>query len=224
MEKNKLERYEKQYRVEIDSYRESGKTDDEIYTMIRKIEKRLQISKVKNLITVLQKKPDCLSNIKALMDYRNLRVLQVYYGDEYQKAKNSGFIEYGPLETDILKNKAESLDKKRRETHNKALGNFCGLLREYRNLGVPPFHIGEYMDPHYEKNGYGDPNIRRDMTDSLFSLLNAIEDVELRELEINSVGNKDAVEQVKELRRDLNSETRGFKMRLNSDEDNVEYR
>lgn len=224
MGKNKLDKYQKQYRVEIDSLREFGKTDDEIYKFISGVEKKLQIEKVKNLITVLQKNPSSLSNIKALMDYRNLRVLQVYYGDEYQKAKDSGFIEYGPLETDILKSKAESLDKKRRETHNKALGNFCGLLRDYRALGVKPFHIGEYMDPHYEEDGYGDPNIRRDMTDSLFSLLNAIEDVELRELELESVGNKETVEQVKQLRSELNSETRGFKMRINSDDSNVDYR
>ena len=222
MEKNKLERYEKQYRVEIDSYRESGKTDDEIYKFILRAEKKLQINKVENLIKVLQKSPDSLSNIKALMDYRSLRTLQISYRDILYDYNHGINPEVGQLKIDAIQIKFNNLEMERRNVHNKALGNFCGLMRTYRQLNIPPFYIGEYMDPHYEKNNYGDPNIRRDMTDSMFSLLNAIEDVNILELQKRMEQNKEAVQVVDEMRKKLNTETRSYKIRFNSDEDDIE--
>lgn len=222
MGKNKLERYEKQYRVEIDSLREFGKTDDEIYRFIVNTERKLQFQKVENLIKVLQKSPDSLSNIKALMDYRSLRTLQISYRDILYDYNHGINPEVGQLKIDTMQIEFQELEKKRRDMHNKALGNFCGLMRTYRQLNIPPFHIGEYMDPHYEENEYGDPNIRRDMTDSMFSLLNAIEDVNIIELQKRMEQNKEAVQVVDEMRKKLNTETKSYKIRFNSDEDDVE--
>ena len=83
---------------------------------------------------------------------------------------------HGEFDKSFWETKTIELDKKRRETHNKALVSFARMVRVGRINGLPELFEGEVLteDAIYRhEDTYG--MSRQRMTDSMFDMLFAIE-------------------------------------------------
>ena len=172
----------------------------------------------------LNSNPSSMSNIKALMDYRDLRTEQAwlsYIINEMKHEPNSS-----EFKIDSCRMRVEALDKRRRETHNKALGNYAGLLRQMKIHGIPPIYTGHIMDPSKTSNNYGDPNIRNEMTESFLELLYIIEDAKIEDLRKIAEEQEISVQDLSQVKKKLEKSTHdwGVKEPLRKDDDgNIEF-
>lgn len=139
---------------------------------------------IEDIKLYLEKTPDLLADIKRIMDYRNLRTQQVYYSRLLYEYRN-----YGNLtkvsktveaarewDKSIWETKTIELDKKRRETHNRALVSFTRMVKIGRANGLPELFEGEVLteDAIYKhEDTYG--MSRERMTDAMFNMLFSIE-------------------------------------------------
>lgn len=172
--------------------------------------------KMESLVVLLNKYPDMLGNIKALIDYRSLRIEQRVYADMLQDAREG---RYGSLyKRDIMESKLEDIDRRRRRVHNKALSNFCGLMRQFTNAGMVPIYDDELMDPSKEKDGYGDHIKRLKMTDGMLGLLANIEDLSINELNLDTDEYKAGLGTFKEIYATLGKQTRDWGGRIVEDD------
>lgn len=131
----------------------------------------------------LEKSPSLLSDIKRIMDYRDLRTQQVYYAkllSEYRMQDHSWVrvcktVEYaGEWEKIKWEDKVSQLDKNRRPTHNRALSSFARIVEVGKYNGLPEIYNGKVLsiDEIYKHEGLME---RQDMTDAMFDMLFTIE-------------------------------------------------
>lgn len=160
------------------------------------------------LIRELNADPSRLANLKALMDYRDLRTLQVWYPDYINELKNDPSV--SDLEIQNCEEGVKKLDKERRDKHNKALGNFYGLVNDMKRRGIPAFYEGKLMDPSKEPGGYGDPNIRKEMTDSFLGLLYDIEELDIEDIRLSKDEYAQGISTLKSIKQNLERNTRQF--------------
>lgn len=219
----------KKYEVEISLFNQGVLKEEDLMRVIsndlKKQEKRnAEIKKaetrrkMENFIKLLKERPDVLSNIKTFYNYRRLRVeqrlLPIWIEEAKKDYENAGMLNISRMQDRVI-----SLDKERRSVHNKALGNFNGLMRDYRNCGIEPFYQGEIMDPHNQKDNYGDPDIRKSMTDAMLSFLGDIEDTNINELSIQKEDYSEALGTFSQIYKDLNTQTHDYGLRRNIVED-----
>lgn len=141
----------------------------------------------------LEKSPSLLSDIKRIMDYRDLRTQQVYYAkllSEYRMQDHSWVkvcktVEYaGEWEKGRWQDKVIQLDKDRRPTHNRALSSFARIVEVGKFNGLPEIYKGKVlsMDEIYRHEGLME---RQDMTDAMFDMLFTIENAVLSQEQEN---------------------------------------
>lgn len=225
----------KKYEFEISLYNNGTLTEEMLMQVIsndlkkqaareQQIKEEQTRRKMENFIKLLKVRPDVLSNIKTFYDYRRLRVeqrlLPIWIEEAQNDYETSGLINISRMQDRVI-----SLDKERRKVHNKALGNFNGLIREYRNCGIEPFYNGESMDPYNTKDGYGDPDVRKSMTDAILSFLGDIEDININELNINKEQYSEALGTFSQIYKDLNKQTHeyGLKRNIREDDGDLEF-
>ena len=160
------------------------------------------------LIRELNADPSRLANLKALMDYRDLRTLQVWYPDYINELKNDPSV--SDLEIQNCEEGVKKLDKDRRNKHDKALGNFYGLVNDMKRRGIPPLYEGKLMDPSKEPDKYGDRNIRKEMTDGFLGLLYDIEELNLEDIKLNKDEYAKGLSTLKTIKQNLERNTRQF--------------
>lgn len=225
----------KNYSVEYDLYKSGMLSEEKFIKLVendlQKQEKRQEAikeerikRKMTDLVKVLNKSPDMLSNIKTLMDYRELRVLQVHYAAWISELRENSDTDFSYFNLSKMEESAKDLDYRRRNVHNRALGNFVGIIREYRRNQVEQFYKGQYMDPSKQSDEYGDPNIRKEMTDAILEMLHNIEDVNINELSIATKDYKEGLGTFKIIRKELEKQTRdyGVKSTLKEDDGTIE--
>ncbi len=176
---------------------------------------------ITSLVELLHKRPELLENIKTFIDYRRLRIEQVLLPDMIEKAEND-YENSSFLNIEMMRERVYNLDKQRREKHNKALSNFCGLMREFENFGIPPIYVGEIMDPSKEKDKYGSHYIRGKMTDSMLYILSTIEDININELRIDTEKYDKGLGTFKEIYNNLNKQTHDLGVKKNLTRDDGE--
>ena len=196
---------------------ESINDDDYLATMERK-------DRVKSLVKALNMNPGLISNIKALMDYRDLRTKQAWLPNFIEELNSDPEASY--LEIDRLRETVQKLDRDRRSYHNKALGNFYGMVNYMRDRGMKYYYRGKLMDPGKESNKYCDPNIRQEMTDFFLNSLYEIEEMNLADLQ-TEYGEQfpQGVESLKKIRGDLAKSSRdyGVKTPIREDDGDIEF-
>lgn len=161
------------------------------------------------LVRELDANPRAIGNIKAMMDYRDLRTQQAWlpnYINELNEDPNASYLEIGRLRETVVR-----LDKERRSYHNKALGNFNGLVNDMKKRGINFFYRGNIMDPNKEENKYGDPNVRQEMTDFFLGCLYDVEDMSVADINRAFDGKySKGAESLKAVRSQLVQSSRGY--------------
>ena len=130
----------------------------------------------------LQADPSLLTDIYNMMKYRELRTEQVYYAhlayeyDHVDIMRQSKIVRNaGNFDRSGWAEKSIKLDKNRRATHNKALISFNSILRTGKICKLPEIYNGKTLT-NEEIVGYLRAERREEITDSMFELLNIIED------------------------------------------------
>lgn len=223
------------YKVEISLYEEGVLTKEALMQVIsndlkkqaareQQIKEEQTRKKMENFIKLLKIRPNVLSNVKTFYDYRRLRVeqrlLPIWIEEAQNDYENASFLNISRMQDRVI-----NLDKERRKTHNKALGNFNGLIRDYRLCGIEPFYNGEVMDPYNTKDNYGDPDVRKSMTDAMLSFLGDIEDININELNIDKEEYSEALGTFSQIYKDLNKQTHeyGLKRNIREDDGDLEF-
>lgn len=219
----------KKYEVEISLFNQGVLKEEALISVISKDFKKQEERNAKikeaeirrrmeNFIKLLRLRPDVLSNIKTFYNYRRIRVEQRLLPIWIEEAKND-YENASSLNISRMQDRVVSLDRQRRNVHNIALGNFNGLMRDYRNCGIEPFYQGETMDPYNTKNNYGDPDIRKSMTDAMLSFLGDIEDTNINELSIGKEDYSETIGIFSQIHKDLNTQTHDYGLKRNIVED-----
>ena len=137
--------------------------------------------RVKLLETLYTSPGDTMEWIKNIQAYRDLRCLQVILCDDLSDNDNKLWF--------------SSLDKGRRDCHNKALASFCRLVMKsspdsnrsntpvipgssfgIRDEGNGDLYAGPLMIPYEEENNYGTHDVRDAMTTGMFQFLILMEE------------------------------------------------
>lgn len=166
-------------------------TDSEVKGQLQAMlaERRSKERKRIKLLDVLYTSPETLEWIKDIQAYRDLRCLQVILAQDLSDSDNKLWW--------------SSLDKSRRDYHNKALTAFCRMTMRASpesnrsNTPVIPgssfgvrddaegdLYAGPLMIPYEEVNSYGDHDVRDSMTTGMFQLLILIEETARSDWEI----------------------------------------
>lgn len=147
----------------------------------------------KNLLDAIQKyikqDPYNMNRLKAMMDYRALRMEQAVlstYANEYKyKQWNSKFKEVrnaGEFDHSWWQYRIQVLDVKRRDVHNDALLSMIRLLEFGDKNNLPSLYGGRRLEIadvlHYNTSKH---DIRKEMTTGMFELLYNIQSSILKE-------------------------------------------
>lgn len=155
-----------------------------MYEPLTKKERNKFLMEIKDIMTYVQRSPQTLEQIKRIMDYRNLRIKQAYYAklsyqyDHQFQLKSSEVCKLvrnaGEFDRSFWKDASISLDKQRRATHNRALSGFSSMVNKGRIYGLPQIYKGRVLDEK-EIAEYSGLDIRAQMTDGMFELINVLE-------------------------------------------------
>ena len=224
----------KRFEVEIGMYERGEITKDILLKAINKtvqnddkIKKKLGTNfkrrQMEILVKVLYLHPELLDNIKKIMDYRKLRIEQVLYPNLIEEARQDA--NSGELKIDLMRQRVISLDRKRREYHNTALGNFYGIVRAVSYSDLPPIYTGKIMDISKQPDHYGDHRVREEMTDGMLGLLYNIEDTSINELNIGKEKYDEGLGTFKEIHDMLNHQNHDYGIRntLKKDDGDIEF-
>ena len=151
----------------------------------RRAKERKRVKFLETLYTT----SEAMNWVKDIQDYRDLRVLQIVLGDDLADNDNKLWF--------------SSLDKGRRECHNRALTAFCRLVLktspgtnrsntptiEGSSFGVRDesegdLFAGPLMIPYEEANNYGTHDVRDAMTTGMFQFLILIEETDRSDWDI----------------------------------------
>lgn len=145
---------------------------------------------IDDIRTYLEKSPRLLSEIKRVMDYRNLRTEQVYYTkllNEYRLMEYSWNTrvskivrEAGEFQASWWREKTIDLDKARRGKHNGALMAFADIINTGKACGLPELYSGKVLSLR-EICNHEDSVTREEMTDAMFDMLRTIEDAVIQQ-------------------------------------------
>ena len=181
-------------------------------------------NKVEILREYLTKKPELLSNVKAIMDYRNLRTEQTFSARlakdyRYGNLKNPLVRSMSELDYQTYQMRVQELDKKRRSVHNRALGNFMGIVRYGREHNLPELYSGVGLTEEEMQKHINLPE-REKITDFMFGLLADIEEENIKQLE-----EKEKDDIIKGVKKDLERESRLYHVKkpLREDEGDIEF-
>ncbi len=181
-------------------------------------------NKVEILREYLNKKPGLLSNVKAIMDYRNLRTEQRFSSlivDAYRRGDEriSLIKDMGESDFQFYQMRIQQLDRKRGKMHNTALGNFMGILRYGREHNLPELYSGVGLTEEEIQKHINLPE-REKVTDSMFGLLADIEEENIKQLE--EIEKEDIIKGVK---KDLERQSRLYHVKkpLREDEGDIEF-
>lgn len=139
---------------------------------------------INDIEAYIKRSPQNLSQIKKIMDYRNLRIEQAYYAklayqyDNQFKLKSSEVCKLvrnsREFDRSCWKEQLITLDRRRRATHNRALAGFRSMVNNGRIYGLPSIYKGRVLEEN-EITGYDGLDIRAKMTDAMLELMNVIE-------------------------------------------------
>lgn len=167
----------------------------------------------------LEKDPSLLSNFLNILEYRNLRTEQVYYAklayqyDHLDIPKQCKEVRNArEMERSFWSYQSETLDKRRRETHNTALASFDGIVRTGRQSGLKPIYDGKTLTS-IELRQHVEPILREQMTNAMFRMLYAIED---------QIITKETNEQIIEVKRRMKEFNKTYKVSKSILEDESE--
>lgn len=155
----------------------------------------LRVNRMYALVQGLKNYPDDISNLKAMFDYREMRIKQGYYldllakdDDKENHKVNLSALEREKVEEELLKTEGKRKDGStyygdtRNKKHDRALANFHGLMRDINSLGL---NFG-YTIPFLESAKYDrekmDQNIRKEITDWMFQVFEDIEEIDMSKL------------------------------------------
>lgn len=160
--------YEQRKKLLLNEYREAEKV------------KHTEISQ--GIRELLLKDPDMLEHLNNMLKYRELRVEQCLipiWIDEALESRDDGY-----FKVDVMREKAVTLDKKRRQYHNKALSGFYRIIEAQKDKGIANIaYSGRVMNPLDYDDNYGIDSVREKMTDAFLDTLYAIEDSNAAELD-----------------------------------------
>ncbi len=185
--------------------------------------------KREKILKALYEKPEVLEWIKDIQAYRTLRIEQAWLSIAIREGEND----------DGNKSFWSSLDKRRRQVHNKALSAFCKLVEStspfsrrdnvapqddslflVRDEGKGDLYDGPLMIHYEEANKYGNPVVRDAMTTGMFQLLKLIEQTarsdwdraRSRVLNRKTIDPTTKLIDVLDIQGELRRETKGFGM------------
>ena len=170
--------------------------------------------RIEGVIKALQDSPDStMSCMKRMMQYRDLRTKQAWVSELLHHIKTHHDPELENINPDFLKDDLVRIDKSRRGIHNDTLSSFCNFINSQKKAGNSRIYRGNLMDPLKEPDHYGDHRVRQEMTDGILSILYDIEEMNLKDIfldRMNQEYGSSSVESLRELSKNLRSQSRSY--------------